>query len=77
MTNYEKMLELTGAKATKAEIKTWAYMNRIYLIELAYGEPFQTMKSSVKTFTKDGYSWEEEENWDRFLDCEYVEGVSK
>lgn len=73
MTNYEKMLELTGAKATKKEVKTWAYMNRICVLEMADDEPFQIMKHSVETFMKDGYSGDETENWSRFLDCEYRE----
>ena len=74
MTNYEKMLEITGARATKEEVKSWAYMNRIWVLEMAEIEPFEPMKLSVETFMKDGYSGDETENWERFLECEYVEG---
>ena len=73
MTNYEKMLELTGARATKEEVKSWAYMNRIWVLEMADDEPFKPMKASVETFINSDYSGDETENWTRFLDCEYVE----
>lgn len=73
MTNYEKMLELTGARATREDIVKWAYMNRVWVLEMAEDEPFEPMKASVEAFMKDGYSDDEDENWERFLDCEYVE----
>ena len=74
MTNYEKMLELTGAKATKKEIKSWAYMNRVCVAELHDDEPFEPMKASVEAFYKSiKDTGDESHKREKFLDCEYME----
>lgn len=73
MTNYKKMLELTRTTATKEDIKSWAYMNRVCVAELAYDEPFKPMYPSVRSFLGGENSMDEDENWERFLECEYVE----
>ena len=76
MTNYQKMLELTGSKATKEGIKGWAYMNRVSVSEVYYDEPFECMKASAVVFMGSGdYNKDEHKNWDKFLDCEYVGGA--
>ena len=76
MTNYEKMLELTGDTATKEQVKSWAYMNRVTVSEMCYDKPFECMEKSVDVFSEsDKYELggNEHENWDRFLDCDFVE----
>lgn len=75
MTNFEKMNELVGTKATKEEIKNWAFHNRIHVICLHIEEEkFSKMKNSVEHFVNsDLFDDDEHKNWDRFLDSEYVE----
>lgn len=73
MTNLEKMNELVGLNAKKQEIINWAYANRITVSTLDLYEPFQSMANSVSTFVDlDLISGDEFEDWDNFLDSEFV-----
>jgi len=75
MTNLEKMIELTGHEADKKQVMEWAYMNRIWVLDLQDHDPFQTMEASVNHWIENNaYCGDEHENWPRFLDAEYVPG---
>lgn len=77
MTNHEKMIELAGSEADKETIKQWGYMNRITVSVMDYEKNFECMEDSVKHFMESKhYSEDEDENWDKFLDAEFVEGVN-
>lgn len=74
MTNLEKMNQLVNEDASKQTIVNWAYMNRVWLCDLPYHKEFECMKSSVDSFIDAGeYGGDETENWNKFLDAEYVE----
>lgn len=76
MTNLEKMNELVGTNASKKEIVTWAYMNRIALIDLPCEKEFANMDKSVEAFhkTNDWFNDSEGErkNWEKFLESKFV-----
>jgi hypothetical protein len=74
LTNLEKMNELAGANATKESIKGWAYANRIHVICLHLDEEkFEEMENSVINFLDSGLFCDDEfENWNRFLDSEFI-----
>lgn len=72
MTNLEKMNELVGASASKEQIKSWAYMNRVVVSCLHFEQEFEGMEHSVDCFMESPeYSDDEHENWDKYLDAEY------
>ena len=48
-------------------------MNRVCVAELAYDWPFKPMCPSVRSFERNGYDADEDKNWERFLEYEYVE----
>jgi hypothetical protein len=78
MTNLEKMNELVGASADKKQVMKWAYMNRVWLIDLPYEPEFSAMDESIKNFLNEyEYSGDEDKNWDRFLDMEYIPPKAK
>lgn len=73
MTNLEKMNELVGTNVTKEQIKNWAYANRIHVMELHYEDEFDSMANSVEEFNNsDQVTTDEHENWDNFLDREFI-----
>jgi len=77
MTNLDKMNELVGSNAPKEEIKTWAYMNRVPVSCLHFEEKFEAMEQSIDHFiASDNYGSDEHENWDQFLDAEYIEEIN-
>lgn len=75
MTNLEKMNQLVGSKATKDQIKQWAYMNRILVDCLYLESEFEIMENSINTFINDDsfeFTGDELEMWDKFLENEFV-----
>lgn len=73
MTNLDKMNELVGLNAEKQEIISWAYSNRITVATLDLYEPFEPMVNSVDVFVDlDLLTDDEFENWDNFLDSEFI-----
>lgn len=75
MTNLEKMNELTESRATKEQIKNWAYFNRIHVCSLYLDEEsFATLENSVEHFVNSDLFGEDEfKNWEHFLDSEFIE----
>lgn len=75
-TNGDMMRTLVGApQATNEEIFQWAYMNRIWLIELPDEPEFTGMQASVDDyFKKHPGIGDEDEYWRGFLKAEYVPG---
>lgn len=73
MTNLEKMNELVRSDADKEQIKNWAYMNRIHVVDLHLVKQFEQMEDSVDHFISQGkYDLEDELNaWDLFLESKY------
>lgn len=75
MTNLEKMNELVKSNATKEQIKSWAYMNRITVMSLPLEEEFNELEHSVNHFIEN-YDYHSKANehdvWDNFLDAKYV-----
>jgi hypothetical protein len=66
------MNELIGSNTDKDQIGNWAYMNRILVCFLYFEPEFESMRKSVEVFMNNYYSEDEHENWDKFLDAEYI-----
>ena len=73
---YEKMNELIGTNVSKEKIKSWAYMNRIMVMEVHWEKEFESLEVTVEKFINDidyhGLA-DEHEAWDLFLEYEIVE----
>ena len=73
---WEKMNELIGSEASKEQIKSWAYMNRIMVMSIHLEEAFEALEKSVDAFieTFDYHGNPDEQAvWDAFLEFEFVE----
>lgn len=72
----EKMNELVGGQATKEQIKNWAYMNRITVMQMPDEDEFVTLEETINRFIEE-YDYhskpDEHEAWSAFLDFEYID----
>ena len=79
MTNGDKMREIKGADSPDEQILNWAYMNRVYLIDLldVLDDPdFSCMEYSIKEFLSnhpDHVFGDQRAAWKDFLPAEYQE----
>ena len=73
MTIFEKMNEIKGSCATKEQIKKRAYMNRVTVDIVHCDDGFEVLEKSVLAFIEsESYGINEFENWDKFLDSEFI-----
>ena len=82
MTNGDKMREVKSANSSDEQILNWAYMNRVYLIDLlgTLDDPdFSCMEYSIKEFLKDNPDHvygDQRAAWKDFLPAEYQEAAN-
>ena len=74
---WEKMNELVGSAGTKEQIKSWAYHNRIVVMDVHFEEEFEVLAASVdafiETFDTHGNP-DEHAAWDAFLEFDFIDG---
>lgn len=73
---WEKMNALIGSDASKEEIKSWAYNNRIMVMSIQFEDEFEALEKSVDAFIETfDYHGNPDEHaaWDAFLEFEFIE----
>ena len=73
---YEKMNELVNSDATKDQMKSWVYANRVCVGGLHLEEEFKSLETTVEKFIDEVnyHGMTDEHNaWDLFLEYEVVE----
>ena len=70
------MNKLVKSDATKDQMNSWAYANRIYVCDIPFQEEFESLETTVEKFIEevDYHGMDDEhEAWDLFLEYKVVE----